>query len=64
MNATKMINYRVSKGYNREESVAKLEEVMAISMADDVRICTLLYWGFISQYTANKQMQSLVKVAA
>ena len=59
-----MINYRVSKGYNREESVAKLEEVMAISMADDVRICTLLYWGFISQYTANKQMQSLVKVAA
>jgi len=56
MNAAKMINYRVSKGYNREESIAKLNEVMSISMADDVRICTLLYWGFISQYAANKQM--------
>ena len=60
MNATKMINYRVSKGYNREESIAKFEEVMAISMAEDVRICTLLYWGFISAYSAKKQMSLFV----
>jgi len=56
MTSAKMINRRVSKGYNREESIELLNEVMSTNMNEEVRIATLLYYDFISLYTAQKEM--------
>ena len=56
MATTKMINRRVSKGWNREQSIELLNEIMTTNMSDEVRIATLLYWDFISLYTAQKEM--------
>ena len=49
----KLINYRVSKGYNREDSAKELEEIKS-SFADKNLPSALLHKDFISAKEAEK----------
>lgn len=57
MNKEKMIQRAVSKGWNPAESVERLAEILNENCSEQVRIMSLKYWGFISNYQAEKMFQ-------
>ena len=54
VNEKKAISRRIAKGYNRQESIEQLQEIIETSPNNSILIATLVYWDFITVREAEK----------